>query len=328
MSPVIQSPKVNVAMTTFNHQQYIEIALRSVMKQDYVGINKIYVIDDASTDSTPEIVESICREDARIVFIRNRMNLGVSCSINLVTERACDDQDVEYLALFSGDDVWHETKIRRQIEFSRENPQYDLIFTDSYTLNDRGEVSERLAFFDNTNFSRKEWIFKLFLRNSLLGPSVLLRSMVWKTCGPFDVSIRQIQDWQFWIRAVCSGFNIFILEEKLTFYRYLSTSISNNESREKDMRLLSEIPDCLEAFLHLSLGELRTVFGNDIEGSELFARARAKEVGLAILGSLVKSPGHQRFAAQLMRRYFRNNAQNSPLTASDLSSFVGKLDLL
>jgi len=328
MSPVIQSPKVNVAMTTFNHQQYIETALRSAMKQDYVGINKIYVIDDASTDDTPDIVESICREDARIVFIRNRVNLGVSCSINLVGERACSDQDVEYLALFSGDDAWHETKIRRQIEFSRQNPQYDLIFTDSYTLNDRGEISERLAFFDNTNFSRKEWIFKLFLRNSLLGPSVLLRSMVWRTCAPFDVSIRQIQDWQFWIRAVCSGFEIHILDEKLTFYRYLPTSISNNESTEKEMRLLSEISDCLMAFRNLSLGELRTVFGNDLETSELFSKARSKEVGLAILGSLVKSRGHQRFAAQLMRDYFRSHADEGLLAAKDVADFVGKLDLL
>lgn len=321
-------PTVNVAMTTFNHECFIETALRSVMQQDYAGINKIYVIDDASTDKTPSVIEALCKEDDRLVFLRNTVNSGVSYSANVVADQACADRGVEYLALFSGDDIWHETKIRKQIEFFKQNPKFDLVFTDSYTVRDDGAITERLEFFDASNFSRREWIFKLFLRNSLLAPSVLMKSIVWRSCGPFDVSIRQIQDWQFWIRAVCSGFEIHILEEKLTFYRYLSTSISNNESTEKEMRLLSEIPDCLMAFQALSLGELRAVFGNDLEISELFSKTKCTEVGLAILGSLVKSRGHQRFAAQLMRDYFRGNVEEGLLTAKDVADFVGKLDLL
>jgi glycosyltransferase involved in cell wall biosynthesis len=321
-------PRVNVAMTTFNHESYIENALRSVIRQDYAGINKIYVIDDASTDQTHRVIEALCKEDDRIVFLRNTVNSGVSYSANAVADQACSDRGVEYLALFSGDDIWHETKIRKQIEFSQQNPKYDLIFTDSYTVGGDGAVTERLEFFDASNFSRREWIFKLFLRNSLLAPSVLMKSVVWRACAPFDISIRQIQDWQFWIRAVCRGFEIHILDEKLTFYRYLSTSVSNNESTEKEMRLLSEIPDCLMAFKNLSLGELRAVFGNDLETSEIFSKTRSKEVGLAVLGSLVKSRGHQRFAAQLIRDYFRSHVDDGLLTAREVSDFVGKLDLL
>jgi hypothetical protein len=76
------------------------------------------------------------------------------------------------------------------------------------------------------------------------------------------------------------------------------------------------------------LGELRAVFGNDLETSEIFSKTRSKEVGLAVLGSLVKSRGHQRFAAQLMRDYFRSHVDDGLLTAKDVADFVGKLDLL
>lgn len=328
MTPASGYPKVNVALTTFNHEIFIETALRSVMRQDYTEINKIYVIDDGSTDQTPGIIEALCREDDRIVFFRNKVNSGVSYSANFIIEKACSERNVEYLALFSGDDIWDETKIRKQIEFSQQNTRFDLIFTDSWTVDGIGNTSERLDVFDHKNFSRREWIFKLFLRNSLLAPSVLMRSVVWRSCGPFDVSIRQIQDWQLWIRAVCRGFEIHILEEKLTRYRYLSSSISNDQSIENQMRLLSEMPDCLMAFQALSLGELREVFSNDLENSRIFSKTKSSDVGLAILGSLVKTRGHQRFAAQLMRDYFRRNVEEGLLTAKDVADFVGKLDLL
>lgn len=107
-------PLVSIFMTTYNHELYIEEALRSCLNQTYSNI-EIVISDDASSDNTPLILKKIKEEyPDKIKLNLNKVNLGLKLNANLCLSLCVG----EYIAFFSGDDVMHSTKIERQmVEF-------------------------------------------------------------------------------------------------------------------------------------------------------------------------------------------------------------------
>ena len=72
---------ISIIMPAYNSEKYIEKAILSVCRQDYIDWELI-VIDDYSTDSTAEIVKRLAESDSRIRYIKNSRNRGVAKSRN------------------------------------------------------------------------------------------------------------------------------------------------------------------------------------------------------------------------------------------------------
>ncbi|MFC2060265.1 glycosyltransferase family 2 protein [Chloroflexota bacterium] len=70
---MFSNKKIAVVMPANNEETWIEAAIRSV--PDYV--NRIYVINDSSTDSTGQKTAAIAKDDERIVLISHQVNSGV-----------------------------------------------------------------------------------------------------------------------------------------------------------------------------------------------------------------------------------------------------------
>ena len=62
MSSIGQKTLISVLVTTYNQEQYIEKALRSVLEQECDADIELLVGDDCSTDNTPEIIEKLAAE--------------------------------------------------------------------------------------------------------------------------------------------------------------------------------------------------------------------------------------------------------------------------
>ena len=73
---VMTKPLVSVIITCFNHKDYVDEALRSVITQEYNNV-EIFLIDDASTDGSIEVVLSLKEEYPHINLILNQQNMGV-----------------------------------------------------------------------------------------------------------------------------------------------------------------------------------------------------------------------------------------------------------
>ncbi|MCR6640522.1 MAG: DUF1919 domain-containing protein [Sporocytophaga sp.] len=133
--------KFSVAMTTYNHELYIAKALDSIISQKHDYNYEILVSDDCSTDNTRQIIKDYQKKYPHIIrSILNNKNLGVSknCIQNF---RSCKG---EYIATLDGDDYWTDPdKIKKQITFLDENPQYVIschrykrFYTDTQTYED------------------------------------------------------------------------------------------------------------------------------------------------------------------------------------------------
>ena len=125
----VTQPLVSVIMPAYNCEKYIEIAIRSVITQTYQNW-ELLVIDDGSTDTTPDIVKALSLEDPRIQLIANPENLGVAKTRN----KGFELSNGGYVALLDCDDVWLPEKLEKQVSLAQ-NTGVDIIYC-SYSIVD------------------------------------------------------------------------------------------------------------------------------------------------------------------------------------------------
>jgi glycosyltransferase involved in cell wall biosynthesis len=114
------SIKVSVIMTTYNCEQYVAEAIASILKQSFKDFEFV-IVDDGSGDRTFEIISSF--QDARIVRLRNKQNLGQTRSLNVGIRHSRG----RYIARMDADDVSYPDRLQKQIEFLEKNPMIAMV---------------------------------------------------------------------------------------------------------------------------------------------------------------------------------------------------------
>jgi glycosyltransferase involved in cell wall biosynthesis len=101
-------------MPAFNHEAYVRVAVESVLGQTYPNLELI-VIDDASTDGTWAVLESI--NDSRMQCFKHELNQGAHATLNEAMQMAKG----EFIAILNSDDVFAETRIDRFLASASES---------------------------------------------------------------------------------------------------------------------------------------------------------------------------------------------------------------
>src|SRR5438270_10375032 len=91
-------PLVSVLLPSFNHEAYVEQAIRSVLEQSYPAV-ELVVIDDCSSDRTGEVAAELARAHG-FTFAANPANLG----LNATLEKALALSHGEYVSVLASDD--------------------------------------------------------------------------------------------------------------------------------------------------------------------------------------------------------------------------------
>src|SRR5215211_6980478 len=109
-------PVVSVVIPAYNARTTLAATLDSARSQSFRDL-EIIVVDDGSTDETLSVAKAAAASDARIIVL-TRPNGGVAASRNLGIHSARG----EYIAPLDADDIWHPTKIEKQVRVLRNNP--------------------------------------------------------------------------------------------------------------------------------------------------------------------------------------------------------------
>src|SRR5262245_17522490 len=126
-------PRVSAIITTFNRPQFLQKAIRSVLTQDDPDF-ELLVLDNSSTDNTPEIVKSF--QDPRIRYIRHEP-VGISRARNLGVKESRG----EFIAFLDDDDEWLPGKIRVELSlFQKGNDRVALTYGGFQWFNDHGSI--------------------------------------------------------------------------------------------------------------------------------------------------------------------------------------------
>lgn len=126
-------PLVSAGLVVRNCVASLHRTLRSILMQSYRNWELI-VIDDGSTDGTPEVVRG--HGDPRIRLIVEKSSQGLPARLNQAIELA----QGKYFARIDGDDVCFPQRFERQVEYLEAHPEIDLLGTGGVVFRGDGEV--------------------------------------------------------------------------------------------------------------------------------------------------------------------------------------------
>jgi glycosyltransferase involved in cell wall biosynthesis len=112
-------PLVSVLICVYNAEKFMEKTILSVLRQTYKNI-EILVLDNNSEDNTRKILNKIRKKDKRIHVFHSNKNLGPYGGLNFLLDKV----NGIYIAIADHDDIYHPTKIKKQIDFLEKNKRY------------------------------------------------------------------------------------------------------------------------------------------------------------------------------------------------------------
>ncbi len=151
-TPAAMPARVSVLMAVHNRQAELAYAVGSVLAQTWRNL-ELVVVDDASTDDSWAVLQTLAAQDTRIVPIRLDTNGGAYVARNAALQAAGGD----YVTVHDADDWSHPQKIERQVTDLLQHPQRPGNVTDWFRVGSDMQVQPRLDLFQvpvvHKNFS-------------------------------------------------------------------------------------------------------------------------------------------------------------------------------
>lgn len=207
-------PLVSVIIPSYQHSEYIQQAVESVMNQSYTAVELI-VIDDGSSDGSPELLKKLAdQHEFRLVCRENR---GLSHTLNEGIELAKG----EYICICASDDYFLQDKLKAQSEFMESNPQYAACYGKAIHFDDKGSRKTTNA---SQCYSGKIF-YRLLHTNFVPAVTQMYRREIFNEVGGFNPDL-MIEDWDMLLRVAWQH-EIGFLNQPLAMRREHEASLSN-----------------------------------------------------------------------------------------------------
>lgn len=226
------SPLVTIVLPVYNGARYLPEAIASCLAQTYANFELI-IVDDASTDETPEIVRKFVLKDSRIRTIRHTTNLKLPAALNTGFGAAKG----ELLSWTSDDNRYLPNALEVMVDALERHTDKDVAYADYSVINDAGELTTKVSV-DSPVY---------LVRSNIVGPCFLYRKAVQEKLGGYDQALFLVEDYDFWLRAAAE-FRLFPIHQELYCYRWHDMSLSSRQamkvSLQHELALRKNLP-CL-----------------------------------------------------------------------------------
>lgn len=225
---------VSIAMITYNHEKYVEKAIKSVLMQEVNFQYEIVIGDDASQDNTKEIIKKYVEKYPNLFKpILREKNLGAIENL-LDVSKNCSGK---YYILLEGDDYWTDkNKLQEQVDYLEKHQECIATAHWCKVVDQHGDEVEEM----NSVFNRKENYYTLhdFERGLVPGhtTTIMCRNIFIEPKYDYDKIFRLhniVGDRTLHMVLVLQG-KIFCLHKCMSDYRYVvktgGTSYSSNSS--------------------------------------------------------------------------------------------------
>jgi glycosyltransferase involved in cell wall biosynthesis len=211
------TPAVSVIMPAYNAAPYIERAVESILNQTFRDLELI-IVDDCSTDTTWDVINTMAARDERIRLARNEKNSGPATAINKAVSMA----RAPLLAGMDADDVSVPHRLERQIELLRNTPEIAVVGSFVSHTNDGDEILS-LSRTGPTSIAEFDDLRRRGEPTMVFGGTAVYTRRLYDEVGGFDESLRAAADIEFCDRMADHG-AIVAIPETLLLYRIYSSS--------------------------------------------------------------------------------------------------------
>ena len=218
-------PLISVVMPVHNGEPYLAESVKSILTQTFRAFEFV-ILDDASTDRTPEILRDGARQDGRIRVIGHSKQSGLSRALNDLVREA----RAPICARMDADDVSHPDRLGRQWEVLHRFPDVALVGTLWEGIDEQGQCVR----------PRDRW---RLLRGSTFAPfphgSIVFRSNVFWGVGGYRAAVSYSQDLDLYLR-ICQRGRAMVLPDALYRYRFHAKSMTLGSPLEvtRDLNLM------------------------------------------------------------------------------------------
>lgn len=211
-------PLLSVVIPCYNAARFLPEAIASVLAQQYEPL-EILVVDDGSTDSTPDIAPGLAPE---VRYLRQE-NRGPSSAKNLGLREARG----EIFAFLDADDLWTEGRLNLQVGRLLGGPGLDL-------------VSGRVRYVELPGGRIPDLPFEgpdRTLSGICIGAAVY-RRRAFEIVGPFDETMRFSEDHDWFLRAREAGLKMVVLADVTLIYRHHESNMTRHVPNRKFLHAL------------------------------------------------------------------------------------------
>lgn len=233
---------VAVFLTVYNHERFLADAVSSVLKQTFDDL-ALFILDDCSTDRSPDIARDFARQDSRVQFIAGAENIGKARLLNKHLPAATS----KYIALLDSDDYWLPDKLEEQVTLLENAPQVGLVYADGILVDSRPPAERATgngwpANVDGKRFSqihrrpsqRSGDLFQELLAGNFIFYSSALMHRSCLAGVQFCETIRRSMDWYFFI-DMSRQCDFAYIDEPLAAYRIHGNNLQNQVAGSEEM---------------------------------------------------------------------------------------------
>jgi len=184
------APKVSIVIPAYNHARYLDEAILSVLAQDYPNIELI-VLDDGSTDTTAEVLK---KYSGRFHW-ETQQNTGQAATLN----RAWSMAKGEILGYLGADDALLPGCVSAAVELLRASPEIVLTYCDFKLIDPHSRVIRAVR---SQEYDYLEMVVNLACAP---GPGAFFRRAAFLRAGGWNPLLRQMPDYEYWLRLGLSG---------------------------------------------------------------------------------------------------------------------------
>ena len=259
---------VSAIISAYNHENYIQDTIKSLIAQTYKNIELI-IIDDGSVDSTWQKIQEMkpeCEQRFCNVYFETKENEGSCITINRLLEKA----QGEYIYFIASDDLAKPQAIEKEVEFLNQNPDFALVVGNNEIIDFEGKAcywdKDRKIIYEKSKAKYKTFVdflkvkrgfnflsdkfgtYETLYYSNYIPNGYLVRKSIFSLFPPFS-NDAPLEDWYMMLQ-ISKYSRMKYIDEILFSYRWHnSNAIKNNErmslfnklTRENEEKLLKNL---------------------------------------------------------------------------------------
>jgi glycosyltransferase involved in cell wall biosynthesis len=215
----VKKPLVSVLTTVYNAEEYLNMAIDSILLQTYKNYEYI-LIDDGSTDHSRQIIEAY--DDPRIKYIYQK-NQGLQAALN----RGISIAKGKYIARMDHDDISYPSRLEKQVSFLESNKKIAMVGTSFDIIDSDSGIVGGSYHLDRDEDIRIEFL----VRNPFGHGTMMICKEALEDVGGYDVT-ESVEDYDLWWR-IAKKYKVANIPEMLYGWRVVPTGISIGSSAQR-----------------------------------------------------------------------------------------------
>jgi len=207
-------PQISIVLPVYNGATFLQESIESCLTQTF-PFWELIVVDDASTDGTPEIISRYTKLDPRIRSIRHDRNCKLPGALNSGFQKARG----QYLTWTSNDNTYRPNALESMFKFLEANREVAMVYADYTVIDQEGAPVERRVVDLPADDTLHNWV----------GACFLYRREVYIKIGNYADDLFLAEDYDYWLR-IRGKFRMGPLHQDLYCYRDHGASLTRQRA--------------------------------------------------------------------------------------------------